>query len=1130
MSSVQLTGSEKRALFLWVLAGIAGLFFAHHYFFQAFPEASVDFKVTRPQALERAKTFLGGLGENVEGYKSAIEFGVDEQQKVYLERELGLQKANELAASQVSLWYWSVRFYKPLQEEEFSVRVSPAGQIVGYSHVVPEAKAGASLERSAAQAIATNFFAQQLGKNTSEWTFLTEEANSQKKPNRVDWDFTWEKPSLKVKEAPYREKIHVAGDKATGAEEGLHVPEEWQRSYERMRSGNNTLALVFTVPYILLLAVAVWFAIALTKAGQTTWALAIKLGAIAAALLFLQGLNDWPLWGSSYDTKDAYAGFVLLQILRALGIAIVTALTISLVLPAAEPLYRQSQPNNLRLSKLLTWRGIRSKEFFSSAMVGISLAAAHIGFVVVFYTLATKFGAWAPQEVSYSDAVNTGFPWISGVAIGLLASMNEEFTFRLFAIPFFTRFTKSRWIAIIVPAFLWGFLHSNYPQEPAYIRGVEVGLIGIVAGLVMLRWGILATLIWHYTVDASLVGLFLVRSDNLYFKISGVVVGLAAAAPLLFSLASYLKKGQFEAVEDLQNSAEPVAEAIAVEESAAAMQPKTSRYEPLQGAAIGVLAVCVVLGGFAALKLKQERLGDYLKLTVNAQQAASLSDAALRGRGVDAGAFHHTTLFLDNSDPTASEFLREKMGVAGVNKLYASQIPIGLWGTRYFKDSDPEEFFVVLKSDGSLHSIHHTIAENATGASLSKEDAVALGEKYLKMEKKLDLAGWSLVDSDSKKRPHRIDHTLTWQQGAPLDSGSDAANHAYARIELKVVGDEVGTYRTYVKIPEEWQRKREEQGLSRTLYLVGTIVVLVALGATMFVIYFKQFRSQDARSIPWKRISGWAMWSLAGFLLTIFWGDRLAQVLQQYQTAVPLKVWYLIATISIVIGGVFSVGILILAFGIAWFYCRKAFGEERLPSWTGMPKLYYRDALLIGVGGVCALAGLQATFAWMGAHFPVAHRFAAVSFSPEFSAKWPAVAALGGAISRGLLLSAVIAAIGGFFASYVKSWTIRIPIFFIAAAAFVGDWESVTDFVQKYVFSLILLAVLFFGVSKIVRLNLLGLFLTIFSTSLLVPALALLGQPNGALHKGGYAVIAIVLVALGWPLMKWLTGPAEAAG
>jgi len=51
---------------------------------------------------------------------------------------------------------------------------------------------------------------------------------------------------------------------------------------------------------------------------------------------------------------------------------------------------------------------------------------------------------------------------------------------------------------------------------------------------------------------------------------------------------------------------------------------------------------------------------------------------------------------------------------------------------------------------------------------------------------------------------------------------------------------------------------------------------------------------------------------------------------------------------------------------LAWpgFYCRKAFGEERLPSWAGMPDVYYRDALFVGVGGVAALSGLQSALGW----------------------------------------------------------------------------------------------------------------------------------------------------------------------
>src|SRR5258708_28148742 len=123
----------------------------------------------------------------------------------------------------------------------------------------------------------------------------------------------------------------------------------------------------------------------------------------------------------------------------------------------------------MRLPCAFTLRGLRSKEFFSAAVVGVSMAAAHIGYVVAFYVVASRFGAWAPQELNFDDSVNTAFPWISGAAIGMYASTNEGVTFRLFSLPFFKRITGSRWIAVIVSAFLLSFLHSNYPHGPAYI-------------------------------------------------------------------------------------------------------------------------------------------------------------------------------------------------------------------------------------------------------------------------------------------------------------------------------------------------------------------------------------------------------------------------------------------------------------------------------------------------------------------------------------------------------------------------------------------------------------------------------------------------------------------------------------
>src|SRR5436853_5518647 len=295
------------------MAGVAGALFAYKYFFRAFPEASVNFQISREEALARAQRFVTGLGENVGGYQSTIVFDVDDNGKVYLERGLGLQQANKLMSSELNIWFWDVRFFKPQQEEEFRVRVSPAGQIAGYDHKIEESRAGASLDRATAQSAAQSYLAAKLGLNLSGWDFLPEEANSRKRPNRLDWSFTWEKHGFRAKDAPYRLRVILHANQVGGSQEFLHVPEAWERSYQRLRSGNDTLAFFFTIPYVLLLGTAVWLGIQLTKSGETSWGAAIKLGVLATVMLFLQSLNDWPLWGAAYVTKERYSSFILLQ-------------------------------------------------------------------------------------------------------------------------------------------------------------------------------------------------------------------------------------------------------------------------------------------------------------------------------------------------------------------------------------------------------------------------------------------------------------------------------------------------------------------------------------------------------------------------------------------------------------------------------------------------------------------------------------------------------------------------------------------------------------------------------------------------------------------------------------------------
>ncbi len=1127
MSGERLTGSDKRTLLIWVLFGIAGVFFARHYFFQAFPEASVNFSVSRDEALQRAQKFTNGLGENVSGYESAIIFAVDDNAKTYLERELGLQRANQLMSSTLHIWYWDVRFFKPQQEEEFHVHVTPAGEIAGYTHKVEESRAGAMPDRAAAQATAQNFVAGKLGADLTAWDFLQEEVNSKKAPKRLDWSFTWEKHGFRAKDASYRLRVSLQGDRIGGSQEFLRVPEEWERHYKRLRSGNDTLAAAFIVPYILLIAVATWLGISLARRGQTGWGAALKLGAVVALVLFFMQLNEWPLSRMEYDTNSPYGSFVFKQFVNALLFGLGSALMVVLVLPAGEPLYRVSQPDRLRLGKVLSLRALRSKEFFSSAIVGLSMAAAHIGYLVCFYMIAAHYGAWAPQELNYENSVGTDFPWIAGAGIGLLASTSEEFTFRLFAIPLITRLTRSRWVAIIVPAFLWSFLHSNYPQEPAYVRGIEIGIIGIVAGIVMLRWGILTTLIWHYTVDASLVGLFLLRSNSFYFQVSGVIVGAAAFFPLAYSGISYLRRGGFENSEDLLNRAEPISDlSLEGAPSAADTSVSARRYDALTIGTIGFLVVCLIAGAALTWKVKQPAIGDYLKLSISAKSAQARADEILRKHGLDPSSFRRSTLLVNTSDPFVNEFLRRRIGVDELNKIYATQVPGALWLTRFFRDSQPEEYSVVLKPDGSLHSFHHVLAESALGHSLAKEEAMARAERYLREEKKIDLSQWTLVDANSNKLPHRIDHSLVWQQNVPLDSASgassDSADHAFARVEISVQGDEIANYRTFVKIPDGWRRKQEEESLSHTIYRYFPFTVYISLGLVILVVYVKALFAHTAAAVPWKRFSKWALLGLFSFLLSLGLGSGLANILQQYTTAVPLRLYWGLIAVSVVLYSLTVFGGLSLLFGLAWYFASRAFGEERLPTWFGMPADYYRDALWIGLGGGAALLGLNHLSGAYFAHWPMLHRAVDASFGANFDAISPGGAILGGSLLRGFLQIGIVAVLAGFIAAEVRPRWLRFSLFLLGALALVGsDWTSPVDLARQFLVRVVTLVVIVFGVRRIMRFNLFGCFLMVVGTSLLSGALPLLQQPEASYRVNGYLVLLALVLLLAWPLAAW---------
>jgi hypothetical protein len=302
------------------------------------------------------------------------------------------------------------------------------------------------------------------------------------------------------------------------------------------------------------------------------------------------------------------------------------------------------------------------------------------------------------------------------------------------------------------------------------------------------------------------------------------------------------------------------------------------------------------------------------------------------------------------------------------------------------------------------------------------------------------------------------------------------------------------------------------------------------LAITVLVIFLKNLRSPEARSIPWKRLSRWALWGFAAYVLVFALGDRIPAFLGAYNTAIPFKVMLATLAIGAILGGPFYFGALAIIFGLAWYFAKRAFAEENFPNWTGMPAPYYRDALVVGLGGGGALVGLQALLHAIAQYWPTAHRSTPASFGSNFDALVPAASILGTSTVHSLLFTGGVALVASFVSAQLRAPWMRILTFLLGTLALMpSNWGSPADFAKQWVAELILLSVLVFGVRYVVRFNILGCFLVLAATALFSEAAELLGQPDRFYRLNGYAVILALALLLGWPLFAWHWGPGTNA-
>lgn len=948
-------------LIVLALLALAGLVIGIRLFTVAFPEASIEFKISRSEASAQASDLLTRMGHQPAGYREAIVFDYDELTKTYLEREIGLEKSSRLMQSDISVWRWKYRRFRPLQKEEFYVFLDTSGRLVGYQHLIEEARKGPALESARAREVAEAFLRETVKLPLDRYALVEE--RSLERPERRDHVLTWERKEFKAGDATYRAQVTLQGGEVGGYDEYLKIPESWQRDFQEMRSHNNLLQNAATVLFVLLFLAMLVVLFARLQRGQGSWRLPLALGGAMFVLQFLQGLNQLPLWLMEFSTTSTLGSFVVSSIglifLEALG----TALLVFVPAAAGEPLYRRYFPSKLSLENLFSRSAAGTAEFARGSVVGYLFVLVHFGFITAFYYYGRSFGFWSPADVNYTNAVSTAIPWITPLALSFNASLFEEFTFRLFAIPFFKRYLRSTWLAIVLPAFLWGFLHSAYPQQPSYVRGLEVGLIGVVAGWLMVRFGIWATLVWHYVVDAFLIGLFLFRSSSLYFQVSGAIVVGGLLVPLAVAVFVRMKRGSFTDPQPWTNAsvdaarleaavAVPAAEEIAVppeeiRQEAPGVVPPQNRFRP---AALGLLA----LAGIAAmLLLRVERFGEFAEYRIGAEEAGRSADTLLRSMGVNPESFRKNTELIQLVSDMQSTYIYRQEGIRRLNQAYAADLPALLWKTRYFRPLDKEEYWISFTIGGNFYNYRHLMDEKAPGDSPSREEALSRAIAYLRKAKGIDVSSWKLVNSEIRKRDARTDFEFEWERER------EGIGEARFRVGVGVLGEEVQGFQSYLKLPESWELKERETTIQRALISHSPTALGVGIFVLILVLFVVHLRSG---LLKWKRpMIGGSIMTLGILLL---YANSLSTVIGQYQTQFQYQVFW--ATMVLV----FLILLLMAAAGISMLLSLTQSMWESSSAWL-LSRSWNVDsrrrfiaagllggyALSLGLGGLSRLLG-----------------------------------------------------------------------------------------------------------------------------------------------------------------------------
>ena len=486
---------------------------------QLWPLPDMDLDADRGQLISESRAFLTDRGFDVSQAQGSVKLKVDPTKLDYVEEQFSREGVQDLIRNGAKLYWYEVLFKQRDTKVTWRVDVHPTTGVIAWRKAVQDDQRGDKLSQEEARERASIAVRDGLGLDLSDFREVS--ASSTNRGSRKDHVITYRRRVSKSPRLDERLTVSVRGGEVSFAGREFEVPAQARRDLKAAEAprklleavGFTMLAIGAVTAFLVFLGHLQEGKVKLT--GALRWTAVVAFCLVATSLLrqaWLFGMWEtlWPRWVSDvvellqYHVHMAWVFIVILA-----------------VIAAGDAVDRDTGNNRGESLWLLSAGKLNHPKVAAASARGFAVGLCCglvLAIVIALEVWLTDGRIDLQPRFYFMTVLNASSPALMSLLIFLPIAMGEEIGYRLFLGTYLESKTGRRWLAILIPALIYGIVHTNFsflpPEHPWWGRAVAMTAIGLVWGWAFFRFDALTVVLSHWTADLFIYNWPRMASDN----------------------------------------------------------------------------------------------------------------------------------------------------------------------------------------------------------------------------------------------------------------------------------------------------------------------------------------------------------------------------------------------------------------------------------------------------------------------------------------------------------------------------------------------------------------------------------------------------------------------------------------